>query len=72
MNKLVLSALMCALALGMSACEKKGAFEQAGEEVDEAARTIKNGGKETTGDKIDDAADDLRKGAEKAKKEVTN
>jgi len=48
------------LMLGISACEKKGPLEQAGEEVDEAVETIKDG-KESTANKVDDAVDELRK-----------
>jgi predicted small lipoprotein YifL len=56
-----LVAIACALSLGLSACEKKGPLEQAGEEVDEAIDTAKNGGDESTANKVDDAADELRK-----------
>ncbi len=72
MNKLTFSTLICAAALALAACEKKGPVEQAGEEVDEAVDTIKNGGQESTQNKADDAMDDLRKGAENAKEEVRN
>lgn len=65
-----IAALAAALSLSLAACEKKGPLEQAGEEVDEAARTIKNGG-ETTGDKLDDAGDKVRDAAEEAKDAVT-
>jgi hypothetical protein len=60
----------CVLSLGLSACEKKGAFEKAGEEVDETVHTIKNGGKETTADKLDDAGDKVRDGVSDAAKDV--
>lgn len=43
----------------LQACEKKGALEQAGEEMDEAIEDIAAGG-ETTGNKIDDAIDEAR------------
>lgn len=66
-----LAGLACALSLGLTACEKKGPLEQAGEEVDEAVNTIKNGGKETTADKLDDAGDKARDAAEEAKDAVT-
>jgi hypothetical protein len=56
------------LGLGVTACEKKGALEQAGEEVDEAIDTAKNGGKESTASKVDDALDDAQKDIEKAVK----
>jgi len=45
--------------IGISACEKQGPLERAGEEVDEAVNTIKNG-EESTADKLDDAVDELR------------
>jgi len=49
------------LVLGaVSACEKKGPLEQAGEEIDEAVETAKDG-KESTANKVDDAVDELRK-----------
>jgi hypothetical protein len=65
-----IAGLACMLSLGLGACEKKGAFEKAGEEVDEAAHTIKNGGKETTADKLDDAGDEVRDGVSDAAKDV--
>ena len=55
--------LICALALSMTACEKKGPIEKAGEKVDHAADTIKNGGSEPLSDKVQDEAD---KAADKA------
>lgn len=69
--KLLWSAMLAAtLSLGLSACEKKGPVEQAGEEVDEAIDTLKNGGKESTASKVDDAIDEARDGAEKAVDEI--
>jgi len=55
------------LGLGVTACEKKGPLEKAGEEVDEALDTAKNG-KESTASKVDDALDDAQKNVEKAVK----
>jgi hypothetical protein len=55
-----LIALACAFSLGLSACEKQGPLEHAGEEVDEAVNTIKNGGEESTATKVDDAIDELK------------
>ena len=52
--------LVCALALSVTACEKKGPLEKAGEKVDHAADTIKNGGSEPVGDKVQDEADKAR------------
>ena len=52
--------LVCALALSVTACEKKGPMEKAGEKVDHAADTIKNGGEEPPGDKLQDEADKAR------------
>jgi hyperosmotically inducible protein len=52
--------LVCALALTVTACEKKGPMEKAGEKVDHAADTIKNGGSEPMGDKVQDEADKAR------------
>ena len=54
-----LIALACAVSLGLSACEKQGPLEQAGEEVDEAVDTVKNG-EESTSNKVDDAVDELK------------
>jgi predicted small lipoprotein YifL len=51
---------LCAMLVGLAACEKKGPLEQAGEEVDEAVDTIKNGGEESTANKVDDAVDEAR------------
>jgi hypothetical protein len=70
MNKGMFPTALCAIALLLSACEKKGAMERTGEKVDETVRTIKNGGEKTTGDKIQDAADDLKKGTENAADEA--
>jgi predicted small lipoprotein YifL len=50
--------LAAVIGLGLSACEKKGPLEKAGEEVDEAVDTLKNGGKEPVSAKLDDAVDD--------------
>ena len=47
-----------------AACEKKGALEQAGEEVDEAIDTAKHGGDESTENKVDDAIDEAREAVE--------
>jgi len=56
-----LSALLaCAAVLALTACEKKGPVERAGEHVDHAADTIRNGGEEPTGDKLQDQADKAR------------
>lgn len=49
-----------ALALGATACEKKGPLEKAGEKVDHSVDTIKNGGSEPTSDKVQDEADKAR------------
>ena len=64
--------LVCALALTVTACEKKGPLEKAGEKVDHTVDTIKNGGHEPVGDsikddvnkardKVSDAVDDAKK-----------
>ncbi len=56
-----LSALVvCAAVLALTACEKKGPGERAGEHVDHAADTIRNGGEEPTRDKLQDQADKAR------------
>lgn len=47
------------LALGLTACEKKGPVEQAAEEIDEAVDTAKRG-EESAATKVDDAVDELR------------
>lgn len=67
MKTLGIAALLCAMSLGLAACEKKGPLEQAGEEVDEAVDTVKNG-EESTSSKVDDAFDEAREAAEDAKK----
>ena len=56
----LLPVLVCVLALGVTACEKKGPLERAGEKVDHAADTIKNGGSEPMSDKLQDEADKAR------------
>jgi predicted small lipoprotein YifL len=70
LKKIIVPALLCATVLLVSACEKKGPLETAGEKLDEAGRTIKNGGEKTTGDKINDAATDVKKDVEKAADDV--
>jgi predicted small lipoprotein YifL len=65
-----LIALVCAMSVGLAACEKKGPLEQAGEEIDEAVDTVKNGGEESTANKVDDAVDDIREGSSDAAKEL--
>ena len=52
--------LVCALALAVTACQKKGPMERAGEKVDHAADTLKNGGSEPASDKVQDEADKAR------------
>jgi hypothetical protein len=58
--KNLLPLLICALALGATACEKKGPLERAGEKVDHTADTLKNGGSEPLSDKAQDEADKAR------------
>ena len=70
MKKFAIPALICATALLISACEKKGPMETAGEKLDEAGRTIKNGGEKTPSDKIKDAASDVKSDVEKAADDV--
>ncbi len=65
--KLICAALAATAVLGLSACEKKGALEQAGEEVDEAVDTMKNGGEESTANKVDDTLDEAREVVEDKK-----
>jgi predicted small lipoprotein YifL len=60
------AALALSATLGLTACEKKGPVEQAGEEVDEAIDTMKHGGKESTSSKVDDTVDEARDGASDA------
>jgi predicted small lipoprotein YifL len=52
--------LICAVALSVSACAKKGPLERAGEKVDHVGDTIKNGGSEPLSDKIQDETDKAR------------
>jgi predicted small lipoprotein YifL len=58
--KKLLPLTLCALALSVAACEKKGPMERAGEKVDHTADTIKNGGSEPLSDKAQDEADKAR------------
>lgn len=67
--EMALYAVAIAMLLGFAGCEKQGPLERAGEEVDEAANTLKNG-RESTANKVDDAVDDVRRGAEKAADEL--
>jgi hypothetical protein len=61
-RKIALAALMGSLVLGISACEREGAGERVGEEVDEAVDTMKHG-EESVGTKVDDAVDQAREEA---------
>lgn len=65
-NVLCAAMLFATVGLGLSACEKKGPLEQAGEEIDEAVDTLRHGGEESTSNKIDDAIDDVREGTSDA------
>ena len=47
------------LMLGMSACEKKGPAEKAGEKVDQAVESVKDTG-EKAADKVEEAADKVQ------------
>jgi hypothetical protein len=58
--KNLLPLLICAVALSMTACAKKGPLERAGEKVDHVGDTIKNGGSEPMADKLQDDADKAR------------
>ena len=49
--------LICAIALSVTACQKKGPLEKAGEKVDHVGDTIKNGGSEPLSDKLQDEKD---------------
>jgi hypothetical protein len=61
MNRLKLLAILgCTCVLGVTACERKGPIEKAGEKVDHVIDTVKNGGEETTADKIQDQVDKAR------------
>jgi predicted small lipoprotein YifL len=65
-SKNLLPLLICAVALSVSACAKKGPLEQAGEKVDHVGDTIKNGGSEPMADKLQDDADKARDKINKA------
>lgn len=58
-SNLAVVAMGAILAMGLTACEKKGPVEQAAEEIDEAVDTVKRG-EESTANKVDDAVDELR------------
>jgi predicted small lipoprotein YifL len=58
--KSLLPLLICAVALSVTACAKKGPLERAGEKVDHVGDTIKNGGSEPMADKLQDDADKAR------------
>jgi predicted small lipoprotein YifL len=62
----LLPLLICAVALSMTACAKKGPLEQAGEKVDHTVDTLKNGGSEPLSDKAQDEADKARDQINKA------
>lgn len=58
-----LAIILCALALGTTACARKGPIERTGEKVDHAIDSVKNGGEEPTADKIQDSVDRAREKA---------
>jgi hyperosmotically inducible protein len=60
------------MALSVTACEKQGPMERAGEEIDEAVDTMKNGGEESAATKADDAMDEVRDGVSDATDEIKN
>jgi hypothetical protein len=66
----MLAVALCALTLGVAACEKKGPVEKAGEKVDHVIDTVKNGGEETTADKVQDSVDHARDKAAQATDKV--
>ena len=63
-NKLSIAALATFIIVGMTACEKKGSAEQAGENIDNAAENL--------GDKIEDATDNAGDKLETAGDKVEN
>lgn len=63
-NKLSIAALATFIILGLSACEKKGPAEQAGEKIDNAA--------EKMGDKVEEATDNAGDKLESAGDKVEN
>lgn len=66
----MLTIVLCALVLGIAACEKKGPIEKAGEKVDHVIDTVKNGGEEPTADKLQDQVDKARDKAAEATDKV--
>ncbi len=67
-----LAALAAVLMFGLSACEKQGPLERAGEEVDEAVDRVKDGNitEKPLSEKADDAVDEVREGAAEATEEA--
>lgn len=63
-NKLSIAALATFIIIGMTACEKKGPAEQAGENIDNAAENL--------GEKIEDATDNAGDKLETAGDKVEN
>jgi hypothetical protein len=54
---LLICAIACAIGLSVTACEKKGPLEKAGQKIDHVGDTIKNGGSEPMSDKLQDEKD---------------
>jgi hypothetical protein len=54
---LLICAIVCAIGLSVTACEKKGPLEKAGQKIDHVGDTIKNGGSEPMSDKLQDEKD---------------
>ena len=67
-----LAALAAVLMFGLTACEKQGPVERAGEEVDEAVNRVKDGHvtEKPASEKVDDAVDKAREGAQDAAEEI--
>lgn len=65
----IVTTLACTFALGLAACESEGPGERIGEEVDEAADTIRHG-EESTANQVDDAVDEMREGARETAEEM--
>jgi hypothetical protein len=67
-SKAIWAAMLAGVAgLALTACEREGPAERAGEEIDEAVDTMGRGGEESAETRADDTMDEMRDAAEEAR-----
>lgn len=61
LNRTLILSLLMVLAVLVSACDRDGPAERAGERIDEVTEDLREGG-EDLGNKIEDACEELKEG----------